>query len=440
MRGATRAVWVVGVLALVVVSLETGLRLGSDSPDTRFTLPRYGLGYFWDTPLGWTSVVGGVPVNRDSLQFSSLAGFLRGEPAVVVPPGDNVYVRFAGYALVGSVLAPLVGAYASFVIVNVLFWVAAAMATYALALRFTREHLVGVLAALLVATAPAFEALAGQALPYVASYGLFVLGLLLFERVRLFERTTSASTALACGLVGGIGFLFYDLYMLPAFVVAYGAFRRMPVRNMILVVAAMTVPRLTWSLYWQAAQLGSYSQNETHPAEALAAWFDSARTGEGLSKIKGYALLAAHGVLNIGAAFLFWPVLLAIWELWCRRRSAEAAWFVAVALAGFAPALFMLSTWPHIPRWYAYGFPAVYILAAAAAVRIARWLVRIDLPAPVARWLVRTDRPVNLALVGVAALVILPAVLLANLDLVGSTRPMELVLFQPTHWSYLWSP
>jgi hypothetical protein len=227
----------------------------------------------------------------------------------------------------------------------------------------------------------------------------------------------------------------------------------MPVRNMILVVAAMSVPRLTWSLYWQAAQLGSYSHNETHPAEALAAWFDSARTGEGLSKIKGYALLAAHGVLNIGAAFLFWPVLLAVWELWCRRRSAEAQWFVAVAVAGFAPALFMLSTWPHIPRWYAYGFPAVYILAAAAAVRIARWLVRIDgpvpvagwlvrtdLPLPVARWLIRTDRPASLAFVGVAALVVLPAVLLANLDVVGSTRPMELVLFQPTHWSYLWSP
>src|SRR5205814_1875488 len=132
---------------------------------------------------------------------------------------------------------------------------------------------------LLVASDPAFEALAGQALPYVASYGLFVLGLLLFDRARVFERNTSHLTALACGLVGGIGFLFYDLYMLPAFVVAYGAFRRMPVRNMILVVAAMTVPRLTWSLYWQAAQLGSYSQNETHPAEALAAWFDSARSG-----------------------------------------------------------------------------------------------------------------------------------------------------------------
>jgi hypothetical protein len=227
----------------------------------------------------------------------------------------------------------------------------------------------------------------------------------------------------------------------------------MPLRNMILVVAAMTLPRLTWSLYWQAAQLGSYSQNETHPAEALAAWFDSARTGEGLSKIKGYALLAGHGALNVGAAFLFWPVLLAVWELWCRRRSAEAAWFVAVAVAGFAPALFMLSTWPHIPRWYAYGFPAVYILTAAAAVRIARWLIRTDRPLPLARWLVRTDRPapvvpslmrterpVNLAFVGLAVLVVLPAVVLANLDLVGSTRPMELVLFQPTHWSYLWSP
>jgi hypothetical protein len=215
--------------------------------------------------------------------------------------------------------------------------------------------------------------------------------------------------------------------MLPAFVVVYGVFRRTPLRTLLLVLAAMAVPRLTWSVYWQAAHLGSYSHNEAHPAEALAAWFDSARIGEGLSKIKGYALLAGHGLLNIGAAFLFWPVLLAAWELWRRRRSGEALWFVAVAVGGFAPALFMLSTWPHIPRWYAYGFPAVYILSAAAAVRIARWLVR-------------TERARQVAFVGAAAAIVLPAIVLANLDVLGSTRPMELVLFQPAHWSYLWSP
>jgi hypothetical protein len=420
-------VWLVAALVLVVVSLETGVRLGANSPDTRFTLPGYSLGYFWDTPLGWTSVVGGAPVNKDSLQFESLAGFFRDESAVTVPLEDNVYVRFAGYALVGSVLAPFVGEYPSFVIVNVLFWVAAALATYTLAIRYTRETLVAVLAALLVATAPAFEALSGQALPYVASYSLFVLGLLLFDRMRLFERTTSARVALASGLVGGVGFLFYDLYMLPAFVVAYGVFRRMPLRNIVLVVAAMSVPRLTWSLYWQASQLGSYSHNETHPAEALAAWFDSARTGDGLARIKGYASLMGHALLNIGAAFVFWPVLLAAWELWCRRRSTEAVWFVAVAVAGFAPALFMLSTWPHIPRWYAYAFPAVYILSAAAGVRVARWLVRSEHARP-------------FAFGAIAALVVLPALVLANLDVLGATKPMELLLFQPTRWSYLWSP
>src|SRR5204862_6622598 len=110
-------------------------------------------------------------VNKDSVQFASLAAFFRDEPAVPVPPEDNVYVRFAGYALVGSVLAPLIGAYGSFVLVNLGFWVAATLATYALALRFTRDGTIAVLAALLVATAPAFEALAGQPLPYVASYG-----------------------------------------------------------------------------------------------------------------------------------------------------------------------------------------------------------------------------------------------------------------------------
>jgi hypothetical protein len=413
-------IWLVAAMVLAVVCVETGLRLGASSPDTRFTLPQYGLGYFWDTPLGWTGVVDGAPVNKDSVQFASLAAFFRDEPGVPVAPQDNVYVRFAGYALVGSVLAPLVGAYASFVLINVLFWVAAALATFAIALRLTHENFIAVLAALLVATAPAFEALAGQALPYVASYGLFVLGLLLFERAGVFERHAEARVALACGLASGVGFLFYDLYMLPAFVVVYGVFRRTPVRNLALVLVAMALPRLAWTAYWQAAQLPSYTHNETHPIEALAAWFAATRTGEGLAKIKGYALLAAHGALNIGAIFLFWPVALAGWELWNRRRSPEATWCVAVLVAGFAPALFMLSTWPHIPRWYAYGFPAVYILAAAAAVRIARSA---------------SSKRVLVMALGV----LLPAIVLANLDVVGATKPMELLLFQPTHWSYLWS-
>jgi hypothetical protein len=421
-----RQIWLVAFAALAICSLETGLRLGADSPDTRFTLPQFSLGYFWDTPLGWTGLVSGVAVNRDSVEFASLAGFYRGDAAVPVPLEDNVYTRFGGYPLVGSVLAPLVGAYASFVVVNVLFWVGAVVATYALAVRFTGSTMVAILAALLVSTAPAFEALAGQALPYVASYSLFVLSLLLFERVRLFERSASPSVLLAAGFAGGIGFLFYDLYMLPAFVVVYGLLRRMPLRNMALVLVAMALPRLAWSGYWQLAHLASYSQNETHPIEALMAWFDPSRTGTSvIEKLKAYVLLAAHGALNIGAAFLFWPVALATWELWLRRRSPEALWFVAVIVAGFGPALFMLSTWPHIPRWYGYGFPAIYILAAAAAVRIAHRLIRAGTP--------------NRAVVGLAVLVVLPAVVLANLDLLGATRPMELVLFQPTHWSYLWS-
>jgi hypothetical protein len=421
--GRQRGIWLVAAIVLVVCSLETGLRLGASSPDTRYTLPQFGLGYFWDTPLGWTGVVDGVPVNKDSVQFASLAGFFRDEPAVAVPPEDNVYVRFAGYSLVGSILAPFVGAYASFVLVNVAFWVAATLATYFLALRFTRDRSTGLLAALLVATAPAFEALAGQALPYVASYSLFVLSLLLFERAHLFERGTTYTTALACGLVSGLGFLFYDLYMLPAFVVAYGVFRRMPLRTMAVVLVAMAVPRLAWSLYWEAAHLASYSHNETHPLEALAAWFDSARTGEGVAaKIKGYLFLAAHGALNIGAVFLFWPLVLALMELWIRRRTPEALWFVAVAVAGFAPALFMLSTWPHIPRWYAYGFPAIYILAAAGAVRIGR---RIGAE----QWVA----------FAIAFVLLVPAFVLSNLDVLGASRPMELLLFQPTHWSYLWS-
>src|SRR5712692_2590525 len=148
--------WVMALMALAICSLEAGLRLGANSPDTRYTLPRFGLGYFWDTPLGWTGVISGVPVNKDSVQFASLASFFRDEASAPVPLEDNVYTRFAGYALVGSVVAPLVGAYASLLMLNLLFWVAAALATYALAVKFTGSNTTALLPALLVCTAPPF--------------------------------------------------------------------------------------------------------------------------------------------------------------------------------------------------------------------------------------------------------------------------------------------
>jgi hypothetical protein len=68
----------------------------------------------------------------------------------------------------------------------------------------------------------------------------------------------------------------------------------------------------------------------------------------------------------------------------------------------------------------------VYILAAAFAVRAGRWLSQ------------RTGGS-QLAVLGVAVALVLPAIVLSNLDVVGATRPMELLLFQPQHWSYLWS-
>lgn len=268
--------------------------------------------------------------------------------------------------------------------------------------------------------------------------------------------------------------------MLPAFVVVYGLLQRRRLVSIVVLAAVMLLPRLVWTGYWQAMHLPSYAHNEQHPMEALLAWFDTARVGVGpVDKIKGYAFLAAHGLLNILTVFLFWPLGLAVWELWQRRRSPEAVWFVAVMVAGFGPALFMLSTWPHIPRWYAYGFPAVYILAVAAAVRIAsavlarRGRQRADLrarPSSIAPsgpssggfrdapltaaqgpdvGVAVAGRPraglaaecadFGLAGVGLAVLVLLPAVVLANLDLLGYTKAMELLLFQPSNWSYLWS-
>src|SRR5262249_44915473 len=144
--GAARPGWAMVVLGCgLLCTAETALRLGAGSPDTRFTLPQFGLGYYWGTPLGWAGLVAGVPVNKDSVQFTSLAGFFRDAAHVAVPPQDNVYVRFAGYSLLGSTLAPVLGEYAAFVLTNLAFWLAAAWATYLLGVRKTGSPLVGAL-------------------------------------------------------------------------------------------------------------------------------------------------------------------------------------------------------------------------------------------------------------------------------------------------------
>lgn len=419
----TLLVCLIATLCLV----EAGLRLGAQSPDARFTLPAYGLGYFWDTPLGWTGVVDGTPVNRDSSQFESLAAFLRGQPDLFIPLDANVYTRFAGYALLGGMLAPFLGRYLGFVACNIALWGAGALATYALAVRRTQSAWVATLAAVLVATAPAFSALVGQALPYVASYGLFAIGLWFCERVGLFERGVRLATAGLAGLAVGATLLVYDLYMLPLFVLLYGL-RRIPLLRLGAFLVTALAPKLIWAVYWSVAQLPKYTQNDSHPLESLQVWLTIAQRGFGGHQLVALGALAAHVGFNILAAFLFLPVLLAIWQLLRWRQLQDVRWYLAVLVAGFAPAAFMVSTWPHIPRWYAYGFPAIYILAATAAVQLVPTFTRTRTRRGASPWARRA--------IGVA--ILLPSVVLANLDLVGFTRPMELFLFQPQHWSYLW--
>lgn len=414
------ALLLVALAALVL--LETGLRLGERSPFYRFNLPQFGVGYFWETPLGYTGYVDGQPVNQDSLAFDSLAGFLRGDPSLPVALDSNVYTRLAGYSLLGTALAPLVGRYAGFVLANLLLWLAGLAATYALGLRRTGSPLVAGLAAALVATAPVFSATVGQALPYVASYSLFAVGVWFTERVGLFRRDVPLATIVLTALAVGATLLVYDLYMLLAFVAFYG-FRRLPLRWLALFLVVAVLPRAAWSAFWGAAGLGSFAMNQSQPIQALLAWVSPERLASPAAGVAWYASLAGHALVNVFMAFLALPLALALWELRTRWRSLpDRDWYLAVLLAGFLPGAYMLSLWPHLPRWYAFAYPAVYLLAAMFLARTAARLA---------------GSPARRTAAAVALLV--PLLLLANLDVLGETRPVELMLNQPERWSYLWS-
>jgi hypothetical protein len=131
-----------------------------------------------------------------------------------VRTGHAAYAFFV--ALAARLTTPFGSVLAGYVIVNLLFWWAGAMATYDLARRAAGSWPAGVIAGLLTATGIGFTWMAGVPYSGCAAYGAVAMVLWLIDRVRVFDDDTPVRHLILVCLVACATSLLYGLVPLLA--------------------------------------------------------------------------------------------------------------------------------------------------------------------------------------------------------------------------------
>ncbi|HEX2033140.1 MAG TPA: hypothetical protein VHS99_03060 [Chloroflexota bacterium] len=352
---------------LLLVTVQTFTHLDEHSPYLYMTMPGFPVG--WGVGAeGYVAWVDGHPVQAEAWQFAHQAAHLGG--ALHGLDTGNTDAR-AGYGYLVALLARPFGYYWSAVVVNLLSWYAAALATWYLGTVMLGAAAPAFGAAVLVAGGQGFVAMAGTPMSYVSGYAWSAVLLALAHRWRLFGRRCSTTRWLLWGWLTGLAGLFYFTHVvLLATAWLFGG-RRGPLRPLILAtVLAMAVP-LTWQLAGQ---------------NLVGLRFERATADDLTSNLTGILRVALHAPLELpgkagesslralvgGFALPTLPLAaLGVARAAPRRRQ----WYLAVAICGLAP-VFVLH---HIPVTQRYGYlayPAVYLAAAEGAWWLATTLAR----------------------------------------------------------------
>jgi hypothetical protein len=348
----------------------------------------------------------------------------QGEPPRRIA-SQNLY-RFGGAYAMALLREAAGGIYGAAVASTVLFWLAAAGALYGLARLAAGTSDAAVVAAAIVASAPGFIGYLANVDPHPAAYALVAVWLLVVERWRLLdpsgvqgeERAPAADVwagpafagLLACvaGLALEVAYpllLFawtcYGLralrrprtaagtaarlaVMTAAFALPYWGFRLLAERALFEQVVAFNEPheRLRGSLaQLQQAGLGGW---------LLGRWLDLPERW-----------LAAFPPVVSALAVAGWLTAPRRWQVW-------AASFVLSFVAA------VLLTKPATRTLYL-AYPAIYVLAAGGAVRLASWAADRAAEAIGWRWRSRARR-------GILALLVLAVWVATNADLWGDYR------------------
>jgi hypothetical protein len=318
----------------------------------------------------------------------------------------------AAYSYQAALLADPLGYFAGFTLLNIVWWLVAAIATWYLAAQLLGRGPPAYAAALLTAAGQGFVFMTGTPMSYVAGYAWGAVLLAVAVRWNLFGWQSDGRRWLAWGWLCGVAGLFYFTHVVLIGTAWLFGLRRVPIRHLVATSAvAFAIPGTWYAVGHYAA--GLHFQETT--GQDLAA---SARDLAQLALRSPLSLPGAAGdhtslALVGGYYWLLVAALLGIVVAAPRRR----AWYLAVALCGLGP-VFVLHMIPVTQRYGYLSYPGVHIAAAEGA-----WFAGMTLWRGVRR-IAPAFAPGTSVAWGTATLGLLVAVQLvqANVDLLGVYR------------------
>ncbi len=350
--------WLPLLLFAVLIGTQTVARTGDfggfvdSTKPARFTFQAFttadGFVIFWD----------GIPVNGDATPFLALTRFMQGQEG---PRGTGIYDRRAGYSYLGALASLLAGHYHSFVALNALAWLGAALAMYWLGGRLTGNRLAAWTAGTLTATGQGFSFMVGTPVSTLWGFASVALLLAFVEWVGLLRPPFRWRDWLHTGWLIAAVSLIYPVYLaLLAFVWLYGL-RRAPFTRLLGLSALVLGLAQVWPLIGTTVVgLDFDTTNSALFTEALHRWWSA--LSHGLSVFLN-TLRTVPSAGTIYAAFPGAMLLVAAYG-YVVAGPRVRRWALALCLATFLASVVFTITFA-IPRTAFFAYPAIYLLAAA---------------------------------------------------------------------------
>lgn len=366
-RPSGRALAVVALFALVVLQafLHAGVR-GPYVYMTHYQEPE--AANFWYAVSMWGDGEG--TVIADQFVFSAMEDYFQGAPR---EPNNMLIRRPAGFYAAAQ-FSYFVNAYYVWMVANVLVWLAAALAGYGFARRLAGER-AGILMAAMIGCGTGFVAFVGTPGMYLQGYAVVIIALYLLERL-VGDDPRPASFVLFAAALGACS-LVYDLETLYPVLLLYGLARRFSVKPLVASLAgAYLIYRGFLLVHDVVLDIPVVADNVAQAGVARRAVLDLLRHPSVDEVYRHTTDIAGAFGLQLARMFFVLPLLPALAGIRFLRTRAQAVLVVALTAASLATVAALRIgglELGDIPRFVYPMYPAVYLLAALALVRLGEW-------------------------------------------------------------------
>jgi len=350
-----------------IMTIEAWLHISNRSPYTYIS--------HFEKPDDWHYVYasqmlpdGRGAVNTDYGYFVGLEELFRGHN----PPGPPMlFVRRPFVFYLSSHLSYFIGPYHACLILNLLYWLGAALAFYFFVRDISGSTLVAVSAAGFIACAPGFVMYVAQPMSYLPGFAMLAIAVFLYHRLVATTQLASLVALAAAGILFGVTLLTYDTFAWALFFIAYAWLAGVStLRALGVVLIGGGIYALYLLLVFRVFHLPPDHSNDFVIGEArehLIALMHHPVSGRIFDLCSGYA---SNYCLQVVQTNFYIPAILAVLGLFLTSAvfnvRATALALLLPSAAGFAYLYFGQSFLAAYSRFNYPAYLGVVLLAALA--------------------------------------------------------------------------